>query len=163
MSLNFLTKYIRNKQVNGNKVNDLADFDGMGDSIWNFISSVYDAKWDALFTDNKSNTLRAKVASKFTPRTIPQNSNNKKDFAKPVSITINKVLLPSPLPAKSKKEVNIISKYFHPKKPLTDNITKSNNVNLGKSYAQASKPSINTSDVLKIKETFPTLNAEKID
>jgi len=49
--LNFLAKYIQRKQVNGNKVNDLNDFDGMGDAIWNFISSVYASKWDALFTD----------------------------------------------------------------------------------------------------------------
>ena len=40
ISLNFLAKYIQGKQVN-DKVNDLVDFDGMGDAIWNFISSVY--------------------------------------------------------------------------------------------------------------------------
>ena len=51
VSLNFLAKYIQDKQVNANKVNDLSDFDGMGDAIWNFISSVYASKWDALFTD----------------------------------------------------------------------------------------------------------------
>jgi len=44
VSLDFLAKYIRNKQVNGNMINDLADFDGMGDAIWNFISSVYNTK-----------------------------------------------------------------------------------------------------------------------
>ena len=30
VSLNFLAKYIKNKQVNGNMINNLADFDGMG-------------------------------------------------------------------------------------------------------------------------------------
>jgi len=44
VSLNFLAKYIQNKQVNSNTANDLNDFDGMGDAIWNFISSVYGAK-----------------------------------------------------------------------------------------------------------------------
>jgi len=44
VTLNFLAKYIRNKQVNNGKVNDLGDFDGMGDAIWNFLSSVYKAK-----------------------------------------------------------------------------------------------------------------------
>ena len=53
VSLNFLAKYIQGKQVNSNKVNNLDDFDGMGDAIWNFISSVYASKWDALFTDQK--------------------------------------------------------------------------------------------------------------
>ena len=43
-SLNFISKYITNKQVNNKEVNDLKDFDGMGNTIWNFISSVYEAK-----------------------------------------------------------------------------------------------------------------------
>jgi len=47
-SLNILAKYIQGKQVDSNKVNNLEDFDGMGDSIWNFLSSVYASKWDAL-------------------------------------------------------------------------------------------------------------------
>ena len=144
-------------------VNDLADFNGMGDIIWNFISSVYDAKWDALHTDNKANTLRGKISSKFTPRTPPQHNGNKKDIAKPVPVIINKVPPPPPLPAKTKKEINIISKYFHPKKLLVENTTKDNNARPRKSYAQASKPPVNTSDVLKIKEIFPSLNAQKID
>ena len=43
-SLNFMSKYIANKQVNGKEVNNLKDFNGMRDAIWNFISSVYEAK-----------------------------------------------------------------------------------------------------------------------
>ena len=43
-SLNFISKYIANKQINGKEVNDLKDFDSMGDAIWNFILSVYEAK-----------------------------------------------------------------------------------------------------------------------
>jgi len=163
VSLDFLAKYIRNKQVNGNMINDLADFNGMGDAIWNFISLVYNAKWDTLYTDNKANTLRAKVSSKFTLRTIPQNNSNKKDIAKLVPVTINKILSPPPLPAKTRKEINIISKYFHPKKSSVENTVKGNNTSPGKSYAQVSKPPVSTSDKLKIKETFPSLNVQKID
>ena len=163
MTLNFLAKYIRNKQVNNGKVNDLGDFNSMGDAIWNFISSVYDAKWDSLFTDNKSNTLRAKVLLKFTPRTIPTNNVNKKEIVKLVLVTINKVPSPPPLLAKTRKEVNTISKYFNPKESTVNSSTRSNNVNSGKSYAQASKISVNTSDILKIKKMFPSLNAQKID
>ena len=36
-----MARYIKNKKVNASKANDLLDFDGMGDSIWNFISSMY--------------------------------------------------------------------------------------------------------------------------
>ena len=144
-------------------VNNLSDFDGMGDTIWNFITSVYEAKWDALYTDQKSNTLRAKISLKFTPRSIPPKNGNKKEIVKLVPVTINKVPPPPPLPAKTRKEVNVISKYFHPKKSMADNNIQGNNTNPGKSYAQASKTLINTSEVLKIKETFPSLNAQKID
>ena len=133
--LNYMTKYIKNKQVNGNKVNDLIDFDGMDDAIWNFISSIYEAKWNALYTDQKSNSLRAKIASKFTLKSISPNNSNKKDIAKPVPVTINKVPLPPPLLAKTKKEVNMIFKYFQSKKPLVKNNGKGTNVNLEKSYA----------------------------
>ena len=162
-TLNFLAKYIQGKQINGGKVNDLVDFDGMGDAIWNFISSVYEAKWDALYTDHKSNTLRAKISAKFTPRTPPVNGNNKKDIPKSTPVTINKAPPLSPLPAKTKKEINVISKYFHPKKPSVANNAHPSKGQVGKSYAQASKSSTGTSDALKIKETFPTLNAQKID
>ena len=165
VTLNFLTKYIQNKQVNGNAINDFSDFDGMGDAIWNFISSVYGAKWDGLHTDKKSNTLKAKISSKFSPRLPVQtpNGNNKKETQKSTPVTINKAPPLPPLPAKSKKEVNMISKYFYMKKSPVKTANPSPKLSPGKSYAQASKPSATTSKVLKIKETFPLLNAHKID
>ena len=161
--LNFMAKYIQNKQVNNGKVNDLNDFDGMGDAIWNFISLVYAAKWDALYTDQKTNMLRSKTSSKFTPRIPPTKGNTNKEIPKSVPVTINKAPLLPLLLAKSKKEINVISKYSQPKNRLVRNKTQLSNDKSGKSYAQAIKPLTNTSEVLKIKETFPSLNAQKID
>ena len=46
---------------------------------------------------------------------------------------------------------------------MVENKDQSENNSSGKLYAQASKPSINTSEVLKIKETFSSLSAKKID
>jgi len=156
-SLNFISKHIANKQVNGKEVNNLKDFDGMGDAIWNFISSVYKAKWDTLYMDNKTNTLRTKISSKFTPRVTTNRNNNKKEFAKPVPVFIKKAPPPPlPLPAKSKTEINTISKYFK------SNKTTSNSIKPTKSYAQALRQTASTSKVLKIKESFPALNANQI-
>jgi len=67
-SLKFMAKYISNKQVELTKINNLSDFDGIGNVVWNFISSVYESNWDILHTDNKSNILRRKIAAKFTPK-----------------------------------------------------------------------------------------------
>ena len=143
-----MVKYIANKQVNSSRANNLNDFNGMGDAIWKFISSVYEAKWDSLYTDNKTNTLRAKISSKFTPRTMPNKNNNKKDITKPVPIFIEKAPPLSLLPAKSKSKVNTISKYFK------ETNTKSDLEKPIKLYVQASKQPTSTSDVLKIKESF---------
>ena len=158
-----MAKYIQGKQVDSSKANDLSDLNGMRDAIWNFISLVYEAKWDGLHTDRNTNTLRSKISVKFTPRIPLSNSNTKKDIPKPNPVTINKA---PPLPlllAKTKKEINVISKYFHTKKPSGENNRHPFKDQSGKSYTQASKPSASTSDVLKIKEAFPTLNAYKID
>ena len=162
-SLNFIAKYISNKKVNPKTANDLKDFDGIGDSVWDFISAVYQSSWDSLLTDNKSKSLREKIALKFFPRIAPTNAQkNNKDLPKLVPVSLNKVPPPLPLPAKSAKEVNAISKYFQNKKPLSEN-KKKEGVNPTKSYAQASKSQASTSDVLKIKEAFPALNAKKIN
>jgi len=161
--LKFMARYISNKKINSGKANDLQDFNSMGDLIWNFISVVYQANWDSLSTDNNSKSLREKISSKFTPRIVPTTSKNNKEQAKPVSVTINKTPPLPPLPAKSKKEVNTISKYFQSKKPLAESKNKDSNNSPARSYAQATKANANTSEVLKIKETFPALNAKKID
>jgi len=161
--LNFIAKYILNKKVNPKNANNLKDFDGIGDSVWNFISTVHQASWDSFLTDNKSKFLREKIASKFSPNIAPTNAQkNIKDLPKSVPISFDKVPLLLPLPAKSAKEVNIISKYFQNKKPSTENKKKEGS-NPTKFYAQASKSYATTSDVLKIKEAFPALNAKKIN
>jgi len=160
-SLNFMAKYITNKKVNPKSANKLKDLDGIGDAVWNFISSVYQFSWDSLYTDNKLKTLREKISAKFTPRIAPSpNSKNNKLVPKTVPVSINKVL-PLPLPAKSAKEVNTISKYFQNQKPLNDK--SKDGLKPARSYAQASKNNVSIAEVLKIKKTFPTLNMAKID
>jgi len=89
------------------------------------------------------------------PKTNPVKNSKKEDKDINKLGSINR--LPSLIPAKSPKEVNKISKYFKIQKPSP---TKTN---LENSYAQASKPISNTEEVLKIKETFPSLKAKGIN
>jgi len=154
-SLKFMAKYISNKQVNSAKANKLDDFKGIGEVVWNFISSIYDANWDALVTDNNSTSLRRKIIAKFIPRIQPVSQRSTKENNKPALASIERILLP--IPAKSLKKVNIISKFF--KNNKMDNSTLSK----AKSYTQASKQKTSTSDVIKIKETFLSIGAKKID
>ncbi|KAL9714157.1 hypothetical protein Ac2012v2_8354 [Leucoagaricus gongylophorus] len=154
-SLNFMAKYIANKQVDPAKSNNLEDFNGIGEAIWNLISSVYQSKWDSLVADKNANTLRQKISAKFTPKIPPPSNRNNKTVDKPIPASIKKI--PPLIPAKSQKEVNQISKYFK----NTKSVNRSNQPK--KSYAQASKQTSNTSEVIKIKDIFPALSAQKID
>jgi len=154
-SLKFMAKYISNKQIKPSKANNLDDFNGIGNVVWNFISSIYGYNWDVLFTNNKSNTLRRKIAAKFTPKIHLASQRPPKENTKSTSASIERI--PPLIPAKSQKEVNIISKYFKNKQLETQ--TPGNN----KTYAQASKLSTSTSDVIKIKEMFLSIGVKKID
>ena len=156
-----MAKYISNKKNNPKSSNDLEDFNSISDVVWNFLSSVYQSSWNSLYTDNHSKSLREKILAKLTLRVVLSTKN--KTTKNPNPVTINKALPLPPLLAKSKKEVNIISKYFLPNKPLVNNNVNDNSNNSGKSYAQATKSFTNTLEVLKIKETFPSLNAQKVD
>jgi len=109
-SLKFMAKYISNKQVNSAKANELDDFKDIGEVVWNFISSVYDANWDVLVTDENSISLRRKIVAKFTPRIQPVPQRSTKENNKPTLASIERI--PLPIPAKSLKEVNVISKFF---------------------------------------------------
>ena len=154
-SLNFMARYITNKQMDSSKSNDLEDFNSIGKAIWNFISSVYQSNWDSLYADKQSNSLRRKIATKFTSRVNPSLGKNNKETNKHIPANIDRI--PSPIPAKSQKEVNAISKYFKSNKMATDP-NKS-----AMSYIQTFKQNISTSEVIKIKEVFPSIGMKKID
>jgi len=162
-SLAFMAKYMGNKQLNSTRSNKIEDFKGIEKAIWSFISSVYQAKWNMLTADKNSNSLRQKILDKLIPRVIPPTNCNNKPVKKSTLATINKML--PPIPAKSQKEVNQISKYSKNNK-LDDGPS-----NSSKLYVQASKQSSiqtsksanNTLEVIKIKDTFPTLNAQKVN
>ena len=92
--------------------------------------------------------------AKFTLK-IQSATNKNKIINKPTPANIERI--PSPIPTKFQKEVNQISKYF--KNIKLDNNTKQPQ----KSYAQALKQNISMSEVIKIKKTFPTIGANKIE
>jgi len=100
--------------------------------------------------------FRVKISSKFTSRITSSTNKSNKEITKPILVTIKKVS-PLPLPAKSKREVNVISKYFQNNNPLVES------KKLAMLYTQALKLSTNMSEILKIKEIFPALNVKKID
>ena len=110
------------------KSNNLED---ISKAIWNFIFSVYQANWNSLYTDKQSNSLRRKIVAKFTSKIQPATGKNSKEINKPSLVNIERISLP--IPTKSRKKVNVISKFFKSNKLA--NITKQPL----KLYTQASK------------------------
>ena len=118
---------------------------------WGFISSLYEAHWDNLFVDDQNTSLRNKVKSKFSLQAFKElNTSKGKNMVKSSYVSP----LPPPIPAKSPKKVNEISKYF--KKNLSSTQKKS--------YTQVSSNGSNTArETLKIKEAFSSLQNKKIE
>ena len=108
--LNFIAKYITNKQVDSSKVNNLEDFIGIGKVVWNFISTVYKANWDTLHTDNNSTSLKRKIMAKFIPKIQPTMVKNNKAFSKlsPVSIEKNPTSYSCQIPEEGQSDLKIL-------------------------------------------------------
>jgi len=119
---------------------------------------VYQSRWDFLSADKNTKSLRKKILAKLTSRIIPTSNHSNKASDKTTPANIKKML--SPIPAKSQKVVIHISKFFKNIK-----LIKPVNITFTKSYAQALKQSYanNTSEVIKIKDTFSVLNTQKVD
>lgn len=60
-SLCFMQKYILNKAINGDKVNDIKDLEGIGEVAWRFIFTLYKLYQDNLIVDKNNFFFRCKV------------------------------------------------------------------------------------------------------
>ena len=153
--LSRMEKYILGKNIDGTKANNIKDFEGLGKIAWGFISALYLSQWDNLMVDGTNCIFRNNIKSKFSPQVVKETTKSKLSniFQSPYILTT-----PSPIPVKSAKEVNEISKYFKKQQPVKQG---------PKSYVQVSVKQTNTTNVtrdnLKIKEMFPQLQNKNIE
>ena len=68
-SLLYIANFIKSRKVVNSRANDIPELMGFGKAAWSLISSIYKARWDSLPADKDINSLRSKVASKFTLKT----------------------------------------------------------------------------------------------
>ena len=147
-----MCKYILGKSITEGNPNNIKDLESIDKVVWEFISAIYNAYQDSLYTDNSRISFRNKVKSKFSPQVNKALVNNKdKDIVKPIYVSH----LSHFIPVKTPKKVNEILKYFK----------KSNNPQK-KSYTQVSSKSQSSNiirDTLKIKGIFSKLQNNKIN
>jgi len=146
--LNFTAKYISNKQIDPAKSNDIEDFKGIGEAIWNLISSVYQFKWDSLIANKNSNTLRQKISLKFTSKVILVSNKSNNTIGKLVPASIKKI--PPPIPTKS-SNISRISNWQQLQNHLKNHMH------------MPLKLTTSTAEVIKIKDAFLALGTKKID
>lgn len=65
--LNFMAKYITNKQIDLAKSNDLEDFNGIREAIWNLISFIYQFKQNLLIADHAPITIDIPICEESIP------------------------------------------------------------------------------------------------
>jgi len=104
-SLSRMEKFILNKSIDGNKANDIKDFESLGKVAWEFISALYLSQWDSLLVDGTNHSFKNNVKSKFSPQAVKEATKAKESN---ISHSSYISTLPPPILAKSAKEVNEI-------------------------------------------------------
>ena len=154
-SLLCIADFIRTRKVQQGKILNIAKLQGFGEVAWSFISSIYEAGWDSIHINDQNISFRNVVINKLTLKvsksTIGMSSSKLKGKVAEV------IKISSSIPVHLHKEILEKSKFFG-----KDNKSmKTVNTNVRKSYAQAT--SSNISNILKLKENFPSLPAKKIE
>ena len=154
-SLLYMTDFIRTRKVQQGKISDIAELQGFGEVAWSFISSIYEAGWDSISINNQNisfrNVVIVNLTSKALKSTIGMSSSKLKGKVAKI------VKLSPPISVCSPKEILEKSQFFG----KDNKSTKTVNTNVRKSYAQMT--SFNISDILKLKENFPSLPVKKIE
>ena len=148
-----MTNYIKNKSIESNKVNNVPDLKSIEEATWSFISAIYESGWDLLIANKDNQSFRHKFLSKFAPK-IQEIKNKPKNNKSDKLASFIK--LPSPILAKTPKIKEILKFFKKSSQPTRKR-------DIMKSYVQVLFSSFNTKEILKIKETFPNLQAKKIE
>ena len=152
----YMADFIRARKVKTSSINNVKELKGFGDTVFNFVLSIYKANQDAIFTDNHDNFFRNRITNKFTLKVKKPLVSSK---AGPSENKQAEIVRISPsIPVYSLKKVLEKSKFFDKKcrKPINTNKAPQK-----LSYAQVVGPSI--SNILKLKDNFPNLLTKKIE
>ena len=149
----YMTKFIRNRNIESNKVNNVNHLQCLGQIAWEFILSIYKSGQNILITNENNRIFRQNVASKFSPELNCIKPIKRAKQLKDKQVEVVKI---SPLiPARPSKKVLEKSKFFNKRGKKANKSEK-----LKTLYAQALALSI--SEILKLKENFPSLSTKKI-
>ena len=53
-----MTNYIKNKNIESNKINNVLDLKGISEVAWTFISAIYKSEWNSLIANKDNQSFR---------------------------------------------------------------------------------------------------------
>ena len=149
-SISRIINYIKSSPVD--KKSPAKEFEQVTKDFWNLITAIYSSRWNLLSVED-GKTFRALIGERLLNNYVKLGLLNQPEAKKlspsmPTTATNSNVPV-APPPSKTTGP--------NEKKTLKPTITK-------KSYTQASKANILLSieDVIRVKETFPTLSADEV-
>ena len=152
-SLSRVVEYIVNNPAD--KKVPAREFKNVVKSFWSLISAIYASKWDLLPVEN-GKTFRALVGGNILNNYVKLGLVKLSEAPKPQnSMPLNDTNYKTPSPPPPSKKAG-----SNEKKAPTPKSTNT----MKKSYAEASKAnnSSNIEDIIRVKEAFPELSADKV-
>jgi len=141
-SLQYMICFLRQRNLEGRNGNNIKQLDPFGQSAWDFISAIFESRWDILTTANKS-TIKSNITKEFDKAT---NLLSRENICHGTHIS----KVSPPIPSRPSKKV------LEKSKVLQQSISTKGNSHV--SYAQAVSYITNA---LQIKEAFLALPNKK--
>jgi len=68
ISLLYMTDFIRFKKVDISVIIRIQELKEFGDATFNFISFIYEANWDTIYSNENNNSLKSRITNKIIPK-----------------------------------------------------------------------------------------------
>ena len=135
-SLLHMVAFIRTRKVQKGKILDMAELQGFGKVVWNFILFIYEADWDFIPINDQNISFRNAVINNLTLKALKSTIGMSSSKSK--GKVVESVKLLSPIPVYSPKEILEKSKFFGKNKKSMKTV----NTNVRKLYAQVTSSNV---------------------
>ena len=153
-SLFRMVAFIRQQKLVNKKVEGIFHISEFGFAAQDFLSSIYKSDWDKLIVNKDNRLFRQCIVSQFNTN-VTKNTSNNKLFKLDTGKQTNISKVSSLIPLRPNKSIQAKYKFY--KNFSTSSLTFKPN---GCLYTQVSNENIK--DMVKIKENFPKLSAQKV-
>ena len=151
-----IAAFIKQHKLEGKSEKDIPWTAEFGFTMWEFISSIYEAGWNILPAKNDHKSFRQCISTQFNNNKSSNSTKNQSQKTAPKGKQANISKVSSPISSHPSKK--ILEKYKFFMKNLASSLTR--NPLKKPLYAQTSKGDLD--EIIRIKKAFPKLLANKV-